>query len=80
MAEERKVEKEIDEMAEGIGSAVEETMEVISDVFGSVFEDLSDWNESEADARGEENSPEPRKRDSKARITTLEELESGEGK
>ena len=80
MAEERKVEKEIDEMAEGIGSAVEETMEVISDVFGSVFEDLYDGNTEEADARGEENSPEPRKRDRKARITTLEELESGEGK
>jgi hypothetical protein len=76
MAEERKVEKEIDEMVDGIGSAVEETMEVISDVFGSVFEDLCDGNTGEADTRGEESSNEPRKRDRKARLSTLEELES----
>ena len=77
MAEERQVGKEIDGMVEGIGIAVEETMGVISDVFGSVIEDLCDGNTEEADARGEENSPEPRRRDRKARITTLEELESG---
>lgn len=77
MAEERQVGKEIDGMVEGIGIAVEETMGVISDVFGSVIEDLCDGNTEEADARGEESSPEPRRRDRKARLSTLEELESG---
>jgi flagellar basal body-associated protein FliL len=80
VAEERKVEKEIDEMVEGIGSAVEETMQVISDVFVTVFEDLSDGNDDEADSHGEERPHEARKRDRKARLSTLEELESGQGK
>ncbi|MHC1733896.1 MAG: hypothetical protein AB9888_17935 [Bacteroidales bacterium] len=80
MAEEKKPGKEIEGMVEGIGIAVEETMEVISDVFGSVFEDLSDGNDGNADSRGEASPPESRKRNRKARLTTLEELESGEGK
>ena len=80
MAEEKKVEKEIDGMIEGFGRTMEETMGVISDVFVSVFEDLSDRNDGEADSRGEESPPELRKRDRKERLTTLEELESDQGK
>lgn len=70
MAEEMKVGKEIDNMIDGIGYAVEETIGVISDVFGSVFEDLSDGNYGGEDSRGEDNLPEPRKRDRKARLST----------
>jgi len=80
MAEEKKVEKEFDGMVEGIGIAVEETMEVISDVFGSVFEDLCEGNTGEEDASGENSPPETRKRDRNARLSTLEGLESGQGK
>jgi hypothetical protein len=80
MAEEKKVEKEIDVMMEGFGRAMEETMEVISDVFGSVFEDLSDGNDREAETPTGDNLPVAHKRDRKARLTTLEELESGQGK
>jgi hypothetical protein len=80
IAEEKKVAKDIEGMVEGIGSTVEETMGVISDVFVSVFEDLSDVNDAEADSPTDNDMHKTRKRDRKERLTTLEELESGLGK
>lgn len=80
IAEEKKVGKEIDCMIEEIGHAMEETMGVISDVFVSVFEDFSDVNDGEADSPAGDNLHESRKSDRKERLTTLEELESGQGK
>lgn len=77
IAEEKKVEIEIDAMIEGLGLAMEETMGVISDLFVSGFEEKHDPEVSKADSSMGNNMPEVRRKDRKARLTTLEELESG---
>jgi hypothetical protein len=76
MAEEKSVEKEIDRLMKDFGRTMDETLGVVSDVFASFFEEKPDMSGGEADSPGEESRSESRKRDRKARITTLEELES----
>lgn len=80
MAEERNVGKEIDELVEGLGRAMEETMGVISDLFDSGDNDNTDPDVSDADSSMNDSRPVTRKKDRKDRLTTLEELESGGGK
>lgn len=80
MAEERNVGKEIDELVEGLGRAMEETMGVISDLFDSGDNDNTDPDVSDADSSRNDSRPVTRKKDRKDRLTTLEELESGGGK
>ncbi len=80
MAEERNAGKEIDELIDGLGRAVDETMGVVSDVFDSIFEDKPDISAGEAESPRQENLRTSRKRDRAERLTTLENLESGKEK
>ncbi len=80
MTEERNVGKEVDELIDGIGHAMEETMGVISDLFVPGDDDNNDPEVSDSDSSRNDSRPVTRKKDRKARLTTLEELESGEEK
>lgn len=80
MAEERNVGKEIEELVEALGCAMEETMGVISDLFVSGNNDKTNPEVSDADSSRNDYRPVTLKKDRKDRLTTLEELESGEGK
>lgn len=80
MAEERNTGKEIDELIDGLGHAVDETMDVVSDVFDSFFEEKTDISVGEAESPSQENLRTSLKRDRTERLTTLEMLESGKEK
>jgi len=78
MAEEKNTGKEVDELIEGIGRAVEEAMGEISDLFVSGIDGKSDPEISEADSSIGNTQNMDRSRASKERIKILEELESGQ--
>jgi len=80
MAEERDIEKDVNELIDEFGRAVEETMEVVTDIFVSGFDENSDQEDSDADSSGSNTRQETRKKERKAKLTTLEELESGQRK
>ena len=76
-AEEKNVEKEIDELVEGLGRAVEGTMEVVSDLFVTAFDEMADLDVCVTGSSEDIPRTETCR---KERLTTLEELESGQEK
>ena len=78
MVEEKNVGKEIDELIDGIGYAMEEIMGVISDLFSSDVEGNFDPEISKADSSMVSTLAVARWKDREERIRTLEELESGQ--